>query len=228
MTRYADKPFLGEPNYYRLLYKIAALHVNEGIARSRNSASSSELMARGAKVAEDLLDAIEDARREYEGRKHLGFVRRVVQDKGPNRRDERIQTLLNRTVLPCTKILLAATMLHSDRSQEADDLVREVESADGEFSYRVYYNLACYLADRSRVKPPPPSTERMKMLREALNYLREGFLRTRTERQGQLAAWARKDPSLEPLREADELRREFRSLVSRYPKVSNSRTRGAK
>jgi hypothetical protein len=215
------KWFLEEPNYFRLLYQIARTKVNEAL-RLHETGSEGDgqraalLMAEGSEIASELRILIKDALAKYESRKaRLRWWRPWLEDLTP--REERIFRLLEHTVLPCTDLLIAATLLHSGQTQDAEGLVEPIRQAASErtLSYRVYYNLACYTVGRAQARKPStaPADDGLRL---AITLLRKSFRLARDPRKGQLIEWARDDPSLELLRSHPTFKRRFASLLEEY------------
>jgi tetratricopeptide (TPR) repeat protein len=183
--------YLGDPNYYRLGYQLAAQQLNQALG-----AASGETLRRAAvETATRLLRTIGDRLDRSAGTR--GEANQV-----------RLDAFLRRTVRPCGELVLAAALADSrgGEPEATERAERVLEAADrGEVSYRVHYAIACWYAR--------PSTHVDDQ--RAFGELEIALGRAPRDARHELAEWCVRDPALALLRQRmDEAN--FRARVERY------------
>jgi hypothetical protein len=225
MTDSAARPrYLSDPNYYRLLYQLAAQLLHAEIAGQPSTleqplhdihdALSAAKFASTTGHAEQ--NTLADRKAEVER-----FPRKLRFWKGLEPREEALKDFLDRQMVPCADLILAGALAARGRVEEADSQYSSVRSATRpDTSYRVHYNLACYASTRAAHESEGRwIAESLKSLRLALGTARG---RVRTD----LASWSLIDPSLAALRrsaaeeEFDELVADNRA-IDRTPKTKS-------
>lgn len=215
----ARRKYLADPNYYRLGYQLAAQMVHRGEGEQRRTPgfeSHLDILYGDRAPHADHVGPEEEAKRLIDDgeavlrwfadrRKTRRWV--LFRDK-PTIREERLERFLRRTVIPCLKIVIAASLrsTYPDRSEEelttlrnqADAKCRE-EGEGQDISYRVLYNLACYEAGEGE-------SQKERVLR----YLAAAIDRAPSSRRSELRKWAGKDPSFKHFHGDDE----FKKLVN--------------
>jgi hypothetical protein len=204
--------YLNDPDYYRLGYQLAAQLVNSmhdsaqqkrpvlisardilfGETGHRDKDSRSRTpRADAQQVAKPLLEEARSMRKWYKRREEAHwwqFSERLAP------KEKRLREFLLRTVEPCLKLVIAAS-LREESPSEAEQIVSPLrgDAKSESLSYRALYNLACYEAGR----------DDQKGRNRALVYLQLGIRQAPADRQLELVRWAKKDPSLGMLRERE-------------------------
>ncbi len=237
-TSKAGVDLSADPNYYRLIYHRAAQRVNEGIDIQNTDESktdeqrSRELIGKGASYARRALDDVVAERERLAARQALARQWHFLRLKQLKRHEVRLEHFLRDTVEPCLHLLIAGALVLLGESRESDAELQLVDRLmeEGQPSYRVYYNRACYACSRSGVASashhPKPREGARDWSERALRDLGMALERARGRRRNELARWAEKDPALQPLRERPFATR-FRALIATYvPKDSQDRKAG--
>lgn len=199
----AQRPYLREPNYYRLGYQLSAQLMNSthsekgtyaGRVRRhvhRTPSGSGEPPAVNRKRARTSAERLEQEAREtldwYQRRIKAGWW---TLPKRLSPTEERLRLFLASTVEPCLKLVIAAVRRTEDpdaADHQVEPLRKEAKSG-GSLSYRAVYNLACYEANGDE-----------KGLSNAVSYLRLALQEAPEDRQQEMVRWAAKDPSLSEL-----------------------------
>ncbi len=213
-----QRPYLADPNYYRLGFQLAAQLLN--LAADRHGAIEAHRLRTEAAQPEpqalevatlvladcgQMLDWLAFRRDVSRWRRPL--VRR------PRRPDDKLGEFLAQTVEPCTRIA-AAVSLHElgdvRRAQAQADRVI-VAARDDRVSYRAHYSLACWFG---RVAGEAKAT--VEMAEAALAHLATALNRAPRDRAFDLADWARRDPSLAIVQEAPTTAGHFMELVGSF------------
>jgi hypothetical protein len=209
----AARPYLEDANYFRLGYQLAAQLMNvectaKGEQKGKRTPISDDILfgesPRGVSPS-NLAQARKTARKmekdadvllawyQWRGKaiRHKVFGRL-------SRPEKRLQRFLLRTVKPCLQLVTAAS-LRDEEGAEAELIAKSLRAAakEGKISYRALYNLACFEA----------GAEAEHERERALEYLKQALQEAPRERRAELAAWARKDPSLATLQQRKELER---------------------
>jgi hypothetical protein len=201
-------PFLGDVNYFRMGYALAAQLANGEmdpdlgkVLRERDAEAQTveEICARFIADADEAVEW-------YRSRNHrgLGPIWRGLKPS-----EERLWKFLTDTVRPSLKVLLAMALLKGDpiaaKAKVAE--VREMESAPaaqrGNPSYRVLYNLASFEAS-----PKHPGSKVPVDAARAIEDLQAALREAPGSRRAELLDAARADRSFVLLRE----RAEFKQL----------------
>lgn len=211
-----DRPYLLQPNYYRLSYQLSAQLLNSehpagqrvhggkkrfdpnSILYGRTGPRGrSDNLTRARVEAERAMDEAEAVLQWLTSRER--GLWRLLQPL--DHVESRLQTFLRRTVVPCLDLIVASSLRHEDWA-EAEVRVAPLRDAAerGSLSYRALYNLACFEAgsDDTLVRA-------LALLKRALREAPEG-------RQRELARWAAKDPAFGQMRKAkafDEILDEY-------------------
>jgi hypothetical protein len=207
-----DRGYRYDPNYYRLLYQLAAQQLNAAFAVEHDRRqmplgattrkAGREIWAREALAcSRELIAEARGLVNWFDGREASYAWWKLWGAPKMRPRQLRLHRFLAQTILPCAEIAAAGAqlLLDPEAGEEADSYVAEwrarlIEETDGRvpasrrLSYRALYNLACYEASRGR---------------EAMAFAALGYALRRAsgERRQTLVRWARNDPSLAPLRE---------------------------
>jgi hypothetical protein len=226
----ARPEYLSDFNYYRLAYQSAADRLN-CLIKGANDARAAQ-----ARVEEPAPDAAPRVKRLTDDvdatlaaldqqRVRTGRFRRL---RPPTAYDRKLQTFLERTVRPSARLLQAQLgLLIAESKLTADpDAARaalkgtaDLETSlarnpDSSASHRVLYNLACVTAQRTRLTRQLDASEAS--YEDALNYLKQAVAVSTADQRAHLQNWAMKDPSLEPVRRADDAKfREALDLKSK-------------
>jgi hypothetical protein len=216
--------YLGDPNYYRLAYQLAAQYANWLLSlplATKRGPESGDLLRSATEAAKR---TAEDARRMLRWYEYKRSQRRWWQRKPKPlpAREERLQRFLAGTVEPSAELLLAGMLLFSEGDEAAEQRAAPVrEAADrGELTYRALYNLACYEAQRSGHALYDDDS-----LRLALEHLRQALRCARGRSRVELVRWARADPSLAPLREHQLYGRLLTELLARFEPTDTAANR---
>ena len=225
---------IDDQGYYRLAYQLAAVELNAAtaglhVAVAGRTLAPAELFdeaVRNAVILEmDALALLLSYRRRE--RRRPGFRRKL------SPQERRVRSFLCRTVMPSTDVVWAAA--RRARNPDVADVVlgpvltrarataqptapnpfqrRPRSPCEAEpVSYRVFYNLACFLASASRDERGARAQE---LRRAALGDLREALRGAYGARRHELIRWAQSDPSLAPLSNGPSAP-EFAELVARY------------
>jgi tetratricopeptide (TPR) repeat protein len=219
--------YLFEPNYYRLRYKLAASLIHERLKPSPPSSApvaNDHDQASGAPAESKLSTLIDtDTSNAVAATKRLlGDAERFIrtyEDRprwklwGQPAPEVRLYRFLVLIVVPCAKLVLAGCYLIDEKIADAQKLYDSViapSELPGQrriaptrrMSYRVQYNLACYLSMRN--DSPDMS--------KALRHLSSALKSARGADRYRLAVWARRDPSLETMRSNAE--KTFNEILS--------------
>jgi hypothetical protein len=217
-----ERKFLTDSNYYRLGYQLAAqlMHREESGQRPEARHQTAFEILYGdrkqlrrdpfdpAGEAEDLIGKAKEVLRWFQDRQETKRWR-LFQGK-LTIKEERLQTFLRRTVIPCLTIVIAASLRRTDplgaekkvaplRSECEAQLQTRVQKPT--ISYRAVYNLACYEAG-------DPEMRKQWVLR----YLAAALDLAPGGRRSELGNWARKDPSFGHLRDDPA----FKELLKPY------------
>ncbi len=201
------RPYLAEPDYYRLGYQLAAQLLN------REHAQENKGEAHEGWLSGWLRDLTDGERAERPGSREafdtaaevLSSARAMscwygARDDAPwwrfwvklSRKEARLMGFLLSTVEPCLELVIAASVPEAQWTDLVSiERLRDKAKA-GQLSYRAVYNLACHEAgDKGEAAL-------------ALAYLRLAFRLAPADRRRGLVKWAAKDPSLSPVREEPE------------------------
>jgi hypothetical protein len=212
--------YLRDPNYYRLGYQLAAQLLNGSLVGMVPPPDT-----RLPEHAQGLVDdqgitpashVIEGARRMvqwYEHRARKARYRPWVRKLSPT--ELRMMRFLSETVEPSSELLIAHALLLQGRKTEAEGVVRRVRSGR-RLSYRAHYNFACYEAGRAKIASSyPEGADVEDALQESFDHLTSAIEGAPPEKQGDLARWAKDDPALKPLVEANKrFAAQFRDLTT--------------
>jgi hypothetical protein len=215
--------YLYEPNYYRLAYQQAAQRINRALPLRENAAQppapndeylrDADINARRlAKDVRLILNQFQHREANVRWWRPGGHIKRLTT------REKRLQRFLYETVEPCINLVIAGVLVYRGRVKDGDEKAspfrQRADRAD-HFSYRAYYNLACYEVARGEVREKGVDSERFFTL--ALEHIGQAFASTHSaDRRAGLARWASQDPSLDALRHRFKSR--FDDLLARYAK----------
>jgi hypothetical protein len=246
--------FLLEPNYYRLAYQLTAQRANALLTPQAGAADPPAVVA-----IEKQAEALVDARRlsEYVERAltHLDDVyatSALPWRRLPRTQERRLYRFLLSTVRPSVEIIVAGLELLSGDEAAADARIDALMRRRGgtiaewhgvlrgsrvivtRWSFRPYYNLACFEATRHGDKgrrqlrdrlldqtgrPPGPPPDR-EVPDVGLWALHQAFRLANDHHRREIVRWALADPSLAPIRDGDRTKLEFAALVERYGAAS--------
>jgi|GEM_PF-1448522 len=122
------------------------------------------------------------------------------------KRDQQLVTLLG-WLQPVAEIMRASILVMLDRVDDANPIVREIETQTNH--YRTSYNLACYYSIAGRREKD--ATQRWAHYTKALTHLAYGL-----EQHRRSTSWARNDPSLAGVRDDPATRDRFSDVISHY------------
>lgn len=223
---YARHMYLNDANYYRLGYQLAAQEMNvectlkpqrdSPIPRAMDilygeftwAETSSPGRGRARDTASRFLADAEATLAWYDEREKTKwwwpFPDKLTVP------EQRLRRFLQRTVIPCLQLVIAAS-LRDLNPAKAEDWARRVRltAVAEKVSYRGLYNLACFEAGAEEEET---GVEGDGSVGRALDYLREALGEAPGNRAVELASWARKDPSLKRLQGT----REFERLIDRF------------
>ncbi len=212
-----------DANYYRLKYQLATqlLHfelVGEKpmTAAEISPGETNAKMPSPTTAAQVALDESEAIVAELQPRKVNWFPGRRL-----NEGDKRLLKFMERTIVPCLKIVVAAAERKEHPKtppttpKEIGEAVKRQETWDPghvsrsdkrkppepKYSYRTIYNLACYYADKNE----EDSNRAYRYLADALRLAPQG-------RGKELARWAWIDPSLKDIRDGEK-EEDFKKVV---------------
>ena len=161
------QPHLAEPNYYRLVYQVAAQRMHAYLTTVSDESSENgerdadpvhsidRATGAGTNEASTLLKAagidadrlIKDANSMQAWFRKRAEQRWWVRGRRLRSGERRLEKFLSATVLPSTKLLKAGIMVVAGERSEAERLVQPIRDKvlqDADLSYRTAYNLACY------------------------------------------------------------------------------------
>jgi hypothetical protein len=199
------------PGYYRLLYQLAAQRMNRALMTEDEEAAT-RLIEAAQQNAVDGLDAAGSVLSSFDARRYRRPWR-IRRPRPLTASELALDQFLRRTVRPSLRVLLAGILQAQGEEGEAERLVTDVRtraSAD-EIAFRVYYDLACYEAGKTAAVQADIEPHQ-----QALSDLQVALSKAPGKRRTELAWWARRDPSLEPLRESPSAGGGFRRLLERY------------
>ena len=250
---FGESTLIADPNYYRLHYQLLVQYVSAARleTHSRDVADvkrfSPVALARGQEQSRVLLAGIHDTLKLLERWEMTppGWFRK----SRLGAREQRLQQFLAGTVEPCTMLLFASWLLIDGRTDDARGYVATLASHPQwhryqlrrrrlrrytvrddpiEWSYRAFYNLACYAATAlefnaasayyelgsltRRIVPSEQLPESDTAVGVVLWALRRAFSRAPGERLADLTSWAGKDPAFEQIRASAE----FEQLLKLY------------
>lgn len=213
-----SKQTLGQPNYYRLGYHLAAHQVHADRARV-HATSPGDDMSRFA-IKKPIPDAgqltaqlVADATSMIEWFRERRTLRRDwwrklnVAELRPD--EQRLLAFLDKTILPCAEILLAAIERKPDRVERVKQIEQVLEDNPTAVTYRAVYNLACWNAEDPNAPPD-------RLNESALRYLHQALTRAPRARAPELARWADRDPTLRAL-DAGASSADFRAVLAEFP-----------
>lgn len=204
--------YLADPNYYRLGYQLVAQTMHrESAGAARESRrplfkEAQDILYGKARYPESHRFEARDRAlalsaeagavlRSYRERRGANWWNLLADELSP--KEERLEEFLDRTVLPCLAVVIAASLRSTDPDEAEQTIapLRQRAELDGSerrrrtISYRALYNLACYEAG---------SRENAAHAR-ALSYLTAAIEEAPGARRRELRRWAGKDPSLRSL-----------------------------
>jgi hypothetical protein len=218
-----------DANYYRLAYQLAAQQLNRAVGiRERtikergaiprlhrlvgdDGISAGNEVAKNARLVLDWYDS-----REKEARKWWPDQRKL---KPPERR---LQHFLSGTVEPCAILVVAGALVNHGKHDEAAAYLANFDDrrSRDDWSYRAYYNLACYEAARGHSVTPQRGLQAEAIEDDpfelALAAFRAAMRKVHGRSRRELVRWAQKDPSLRPLRNDKRFGPSFLALLKRY------------
>ncbi len=196
-----SSPYLRNPNYFRLGYQLAAQRLNSAIRHQADAYANdwfNESAAAAAAVISDADELLTDFRNYTDRRPwwRLGLKRKL------SRRDARLQGFLSRTVIPGAELIRAdATVRQKGQTPqqiaEANASVEQLRkrAEREEFSYRVYYNLACYEANWQSSN----LAETTELHDRALIDFQKALRRANGRQRQEIIDWSQADPSFTSL-----------------------------
>jgi len=226
----AEHKYLRDANYYRLGYQLVAqlMHGGEEVHLKHEPAvkqASDILFGEWERrdprrlnpqlQAKELLAEAEAVLEWYQQRRERRKMLRLIFRDELTVKEERLERFLRRTVNPCLRIVIAASIRDRNPTEaetqieplrgQADLMRGSAAEKAGDLSYRSLYNLACYEAGASG----GPHED------GALRYLAAALDQAPPNRRVELAKWAKKDPSLQPLAKKSVTFEELLSSVTR-------------
>jgi tetratricopeptide (TPR) repeat protein len=207
-----------DSNYFRLSYFLAAVQLNEALRRSDPTYLEASLEAARDTVSDAFALDDEYAERARRRRSWLRWWRGLRAD------EERLLRFVRTTVLPTTELVQAGALAERGESDRefADSIVDRIraDAADGDFSYRVYYNLACYSASKARrLQDHGVAGEYRAAVEAAFAELETALVRAVGDRRQALIRIAGEDASLDHLHTTYKDR--FHALMNRYDLYSD-------
>lgn len=213
-----SKKTLGQPNYYRLAYHLAAHQLHADRARVHETSRGDDTLRFA--VEKPVPDAgqlteqlVADATsmiewfRERRRMRRKRWRRLYVDDLRTD--EQRLLAFLDKTIRPSAEILLAAIERSPGRVERVKQIEQAVEDNPNAVTYRAVYNLACWHAEDPDTPPNRPNET-------ALRYLHQALTRAPRPRAPELARWAHRDPSLRSL-DAGPSRADFRAMLAEFP-----------
>jgi hypothetical protein len=213
-------PYVEDPNYFRLRYQLAAMQLNAALGGHAlvidgHRATPQDLLKETVASASAVIEECQGLLERYRTRTQQRDWRRGFRKHRLRPNEARLQGFLKRTVLPSAQIVLAGALREQGHLEQATEIVADVRArVDTGLSYRAIYNLACYEASGDEGTAGP---------RVALEELRQAFRHAHGRRRWRLVAWAREDPSLEPLSKNPKYRHTFHEMLARYDAPSPNR-----
>jgi hypothetical protein len=245
MSPERDRPraYLLEADYYRLAYQLAAQRANR--AEVRNGDLGEPLDHHAVEDATELSESVQSTLDYFQGVAEASIFpwhRRL------SLKERRLQRFLMSTVRPSVELVVAGLELRH-RPAMADERVRELLARRGAvavdwtgalrwsevtvvpWSYRAYYNLACYASTHDRLRRETwrgwsddllrasgrdSGAARNTRLPVRLWALQQAFRIARDRERREIVRWAHDDPSLELLRSGEDSVAEYVKLRNRY------------
>jgi hypothetical protein len=237
---------LRDANFYRLRYQLAAslIHYEIGSAptrsrRRRENAPLEETLSRVASIenveaAGSAVEAAAYLQRQagqtlevLDSEIERSHLRWYASWRRPLPRDVRLAHFLRWTVIPCADLLLAGAEILNDHDEVAARIFTAVERAPHrkQYSYRVDYNLACYLTTEASARHARDDWEEL-----ALESLGRALRRAQGTARTHMGRWARLDPSLALLgqRRKAEFELIIAEAVSQAEPIPGSRAAAAR
>jgi hypothetical protein len=233
---------LRRPHYFRLGYQLAAQEANWLFDRKKGSQSSEGERDESPDRRPSAKVALEHASRTSAHAAHMlrWYESRQVAYRrwklwGPKKLTQHelgMVKFLAETVEPCAELITAGLMHFLKRFEEAElhaSPIRDRSGPDAQgppLSYRALYNLACYEVTRGTAEHlPKPDDEALAL---ALRHLRDAFRLANYRLRRELLTWARRDPTLKPLRTSKDHGPAFEKLLKRFdlPGAEPTKARG--
>jgi len=226
------RPYLHEPNYYRLAYQLAAQQLNGAIApwpREDNAVVPDLLGLTVEDALGPALSLIQNSMRLlswYDEREAAYRWWRPWGARSLAPKERRLRRFVAETVEPCAELLAAgAYVLLGDLEQGELYAAGVRRLADqNAVSYRTFYNLACY--DVALAVSPAGAEGAEQLLELGLRDLRAAVRRVHGRRRTELLRWAWRDPSLAPLRNIPSFSADFEAIVGPYEPPERKRESG--
>jgi hypothetical protein len=209
---------LGQPNYYRLGYHLAAHKVHADRARVQGTSpgddasrfatekpipDAGQLTEQLVADATSMIDWFRERRRLRRHWWRKLYVAELRTD------EQRLLAFLDKSVLPCAEILLAAIDRKPDGVKRVKQIEQAVKDNPNAVTYRAVYNLACWHAE-------DPNASANRLNESALRYLHQALTGAPRVRAPELARWADRDPSLQALN-AGASKLDFRAVLAEFP-----------
>jgi hypothetical protein len=213
-----SKKTLGQPNYYRLGYHLAAHQVHADRARVHGTSPGDDLSRFAIKKpipdpgqlteqlvadATSMIEWFRERRRLRRNRLRKVYVAELRPD------EQRLLAFLDKTIRPCAEILLAAIERKPDRVERVKRIEQVLQDSPTAVTYRAVYNLACWNAEDPNAPPDQPNES-------ALRYLHQALTRAPRARAPELARWAHRDPTLQVL-DAGASSADFQAVLAEFP-----------
>lgn len=234
----SERPARHDGNYYRLAYQLHAQRLNAAIAAGQQAGrphvGDSQVAAwseEAARFGDEVALGVSEIGSEIEPKGRRGRARRWLSLTAPwpkrakrrrlHSQREELWRFLSETVAPCTAVVAGGFEVYlgkrdPDRRvgciQAGREKVKKAfANGDGPvrtLSYRAWFDRACFEATDADVDPGSADLD------VALASLRRAFTLAVGSDRVELVSWAKRDPSLAPLRSAR--RREFLAAAREF------------